>query len=325
MNRLKHIYMEEALAAEAPPAASAPDTAGGESPSGSPVADWFKAMAEDIGSDDDAFEFEDAGTSEQGTEGSVEVAEPSTDEGKGETSEAQPEEPKAQEVAAQPEAITPAAEEPQEPVVQQAATPQPVAQPEPPAAPTAPATITEEQRAQMRNAAAEELQKRYAMDDATALQLRDSPEEVLPKLAANMYLDIFEQVTQSIMQHLPTIVQGTMATQQAQKEGENAFFSRWKALDTPEGRQKAIMFGKAYRQAYPNAPKEQFIEDVGLQAMVAMRLPIEGYGAQAPAGNPPVVQAPRTPASPTSAPTSQPGRSSNPFTQLADEFLQEEY
>ena len=284
-----------------------------ETESADAVSKWFEAMSHDMDEDIDGMEGE--GGEEESPEVETEV---SGEEVGGEAEEL----PTAAEVTA-PETEPLQPQTPVQAVEQESA---PV-QEAPQAAPeTAPAPqMTEEQRVELRNQAQSELQQRYRFSEEEAERLRDSPEEVLPQLAANLYLDVYEQVMGNLLQQLPAVVHRVSQVQSHQAKGEEAFFSRWKSLNTPEGRQKVVQMGQVYRQMNPNVSLEQFIEDVGLQASVALRLPIEGYPAAQPvAAVSQPAAAPRQPASPVSAPARAVTRPVNPFMQMAEDMLREE-
>lgn len=300
---------------------------------GSDLGDFFAKMASHT-DDTDSDEFDDgtqestseATASADDAEGEADASQAGEGEGEaeaasGESTDAVGEEEEgtavvAQEVSQPPEQ-SPVTETPTQPEVTE-----PTVEAREPEQPT---SLSAEEQAKIRKEAVDELARRYEIDAERAELLRAQPEEVLPQLAAEMYLDVYQNVVNTVTQMLPQIMQQVTAQQQQQKAGEDAFFSRWKALNTPEGRAQATRFANVYRQAYPQATQEQFIEEVGLQTMIALRLPIEGVSA--PAAQVPVAPrqpAPRTPASTTSIPSDARRGSRNMFESMAEEFLQEE-
>lgn len=236
-----------------------------------------------------------------------------TDEA-GEGEEGAEQEPEGEEAAAEPE---PTAGEPEPEKVEEVAGEEPV--------PSTPETKTPEEQAEIRAKAEEQLVEYFALDEDDAELVQTNPQEVLPKLAAKLYLDLYESTVNAVSAALPRMIEGVQQQRQAMQAGEQAFYGKWKALDTKEGRETVQRFGAAYRQVYPNATLEQFINDVGVQAMIALKLPIEGYAEPPATEPPPATQVPPAPAAATNTPARrQSSASQNPFAQLAEEILDEE-
>lgn len=191
--------------------------------------------------------------------------------------------------------------------------------PEAPAveAPAAPETNFEETR----NAALAELEKRYALSKEDADAMISEPETVLPKLASRMYMDIFESVLNAVQTTLPQAISHISQREQAMQRDENDFYDKWPMLRDEKYKQQVLRIGQMYRQMNPTASKEQFIQDVGLQSAIALRLPLPGYAAPQPGpAQPAPYQPPRAgavaPAAPNATPTNQ-------FAALAEEWESE--
>ena len=95
-----------------------------------------------------------------------------------------------------------------------------------------------------------------------------------------------------------------------------------------------MQLAEVYRQTNPQASKEQFFRDVGMQAWMALGLNTAQLAAKlAPAAQepePPTPAAPQqpagyTPAAPGTSTPPAPPAPSNPFEQLSHEFGDEEY
>jgi hypothetical protein len=217
-----------------------------------------------------------------------------------------------------PAAVVPIPPQPEAPVAPVAATPTP----EPPVtAPPAPEVPAYDYAAE-RGKAASELEKRYALSKEDADAMISEPETVLPKLASQMYLDIYEQVMRQMQGMLPQAVQHIQQATTAGQKDESDFYDQWGAL-APH-KDTVMRIGTVYRQMNPTAPKDQFIREVGLQSMIALRLPLEGTPGMPPAPvapTPPVVVAPPVPPQAGAVtPAAPSSRGGNIFADLADEW-----
>jgi len=235
-----------------------------------------------------------------------------------------PEAPRPPEVPTPPVAEVPAPEQPA--AVPPGETPpvQPV-QPEPeaPTPPVQEAAPTGPSLEEQRTAALTELEKRYAFTEDDATAVLSEPEKVLPQFFGRLYMDVFENVLNSIQSALPQMV--TQIQQQAELAGRDTqeFYGAWPKLK--EHSETVNRLGQMYRQTFPQATKEQFIQDVGLQAMITLKLPLEGV--QPPAQTPPpdevVTVPPYTP--PRGGPVTPPAQHpDNPWADMAEEYIQDD-
>lgn len=185
-------------------------------------------------------------------------------------------------------------------------------------------TQTPEEQEEVRKQAREELTKHFALDEKDVERFQDNPGEVLPELAADLYLQVYENVVNGIVAALPRMIEGVQNQQRAVASAEDQFYGKWKQLNTAEGKAQVKRLGNFYRQANPNATLEEFIQDVGLQASIALKLPIEGYAGteETPPAAP--VTPPSAPPASASRPAAGVATPSNPFTALAEEFEEEE-
>lgn len=196
--------------------------------------------------------------------------------------------------------------------------PEPVAKPAtPPAAPTA-TPLTTEELLKRRGELVDNISKQYHLTDEQADMLVTNPNEVLPKLAGNLFMNVYDAVYSAVLQQVPLVVNQMASSQAAATNAENTFFGRWSQLKKPEYRTAIESIGRAYRQANPKASKEEFIEQVG--AMASFQL---GLLPQAVASPQPVPAAPSnpqrfTPAAPGAAVGRTPQAShANEFEELA--------
>jgi hypothetical protein len=181
---------------------------------------------------------------------------------------------------------------------------------------------SEEQIVAQRSHALAELEKRYALGEDDAAAMVSEPEVVLPKIAARMYMDIFDGVMRGVMAYIPGSIQNTMRVQEKATQDESDFYKAWPALNSAQHKGAVERMATMYRQANPQATKEAFIQDVGLLASVNLKLPLPG--AQQPAA--PAATQRQAPPKPggsgvvTTPAAGRPGEG-NIFSDLADSFL----
>jgi hypothetical protein len=171
----------------------------------------------------------------------------------------------------------------------------------------------------------------YALDPDEGELMLSKPEDVLPKMAARLHMDVYEAVLGEMQQHLPRIMTGLLEAHGRVKENEDKFFGQWPKLRPHYG--QVFKFMQSYRQLNPAMPADEFAQQVGLAMMAALKIPFEPTTPAPPKPNGPqelsreVVQPGLggfTPApSAGYAPTSPlaPAVSKNEFSILAEEIL----
>jgi hypothetical protein len=128
----------------------------------------------------------------------------------------------------------------------------------------------------------------YAIDEETAQRLNDEPGVAIPQLMARVHVDSMVSTLGYVANQLPAMIDQAIARRETRSGDEEKFFDRWPDLKAGEHGEAIGLIGNAYRHANPGATPEQFIRDVGAQAMVAFGLAL---------GNTPLVQEPEpTPA-----------------------------
>lgn len=225
-----------------------------------------------------------------------------------------------------PKVVEPAVE-PSAPVVPPVPVPSdvpPVAPvtPETPATPVVPETPTAPpvDRAVQRQQYLTQLQTDYAISDEDAQMMLTEPEKVLPKIAAQLHVNVVDSVIAAVMNNLPRAINAIQAQAQVSSESENEFFKAWPQLKKAEYQTTVYDAVAAYRALRPQAPRDEVMRAAGLQAMIALRLPIPPeLLTQAPVASAP---ASFTPAAPGAGAAPQaPSGEGNPFVQLSQEFL----
>lgn len=268
-----------------------------------------------------------------------------------EGAELQPPSSQAQPPSSETQVQPPATQPPvQTPVAQPVVVP-PVAQPQPVAAPVQappptpepvqqpPAAVPEEPLPdpkvwlEKKKELAEQISKGYQLSPEDEENWVSEPNKVLPKIAAQLYVDVYEavtvMVTRNLAQQLPSLMQGQMSQQRNAEEGIKAFVEEWPGLNKPEYAEVLTRVAQNYPRLNPKATRDQAVKEIGTMVAGLLGVPPEtlrkGYNPVQPPAAPVPVQQPSRPfvpagvGGPAAAP-SAPGPS-NIFTELA--FLDE--
>ena len=168
-----------------------------------------------------------------------------------------------------------------------------------------------------------ELQKDFVISDEDAQTLVTEPEKVLPKLGAEIYMMAYENAVKSINAALPQMINSTILHQSAMDQATNTFYTKWGKLDRNNTAHSAAVnrIGMTYRQVNPNASQEQFIAEVGAQALLALGIPFAEIVDAPPAEE----VTPFVPASPSgTAPVERAAKPMGAFESLAEEFIDDD-
>lgn len=164
----------------------------------------------------------------------------------------------------------------------------------------------------------------YALKPEELEEFEVEPNKVIARLMSRVYLDSVTAAINQITGSFPRLVSLTLEQNERDKANENVFFDRWPQLKGKDDLVRRI--GANYRVQNQSATVEQFVNEVGAAAMVALRLDpnpnanANGNG-HAPATNKPANFVPAV-NTPTPLPAKQPN--TNVFAQLNDEFEQED-
>ena len=230
---------------------------------------------------------------------------------------------------------TPAAVEPTVPITEPASpAPSVPAAPETPtetpgsveAPPVAAPTETQVSREQLRSQYGAQLAQQYALGEDDARALLVEPEQILPKLAAQVHLNVLDSVLGAVMSQIPQIITSVQAQGQASAEAEGEFFGAWPQLKDAKYKQAVYTAVATYRALNPQATRTEVVRGAGINAMISLRLPLPPELLQmdvAQAGAPPATF---IPAAPGSGGLPQPTRplNQNPFVALSEEFSQDD-
>lgn len=179
-----------------------------------------------------------------------------------------------------------------------------------------------------------EAAKQYELTDEQVGQYLTEPNKVLPQLAARVQETVTRQVLNSVaqmfQQHIPQFVEHQLSMRESVTKAEDIFFSQWQELKPHKDR--VMQIASVYRQLNPNVDAKKFMQDVGMQAWMAVGLPVAGLAGKlqapaAPAATPaPVAKAPvgLVPANPNGRAPAVQNQPSNPWAELAQEIIQTE-
>lgn len=165
----------------------------------------------------------------------------------------------------------------------------------------------------------------YKLTEKDVEELNENPAAYIPKAMSRVYLDCISASFQQFVNYLPRMVHQVLEVREATSKQENEFFTAWP--DLKEHKETVLRLGAAYRQSNPAASMQDFINEVGAQSMVALRLVPQGQANGATAAAAAAEAASKAkgfkPATgtPAGAPAKQPP--ANPFEQMAKEFSME--
>lgn len=138
------------------------------------------------------------------------------------------------------------------------------------------------QFAQVREQAEQMLAEYYKLSQDDVNALEEDPTEFLktaiPRLTARVYVDAVVTSIQRVQQALPNIVTQIVSEREESRNAEEAFFQQWPQLR--EHKDTVTRIAAAYRQINPDMPQDQFMRDVGVQAMVMLGLRAEEKPSQ---------------------------------------------
>lgn len=178
---------------------------------------------------------------------------------------------------------------------------------------------TEEERQALREKIQKNLQSVYQLTEEDAELMLSEPDKVLPKMAANLHMEIYSQVMQTVFSQVPQMVNQVLESRQVNEAAVKGFYETWPDLKKHE--REVQQFAPIWRQMNPTAPVEEAIKQIGRHMMIALGYPLQGAVSQSTAA--PVVR-PHAPAPMTAVQPAPVPRPRGQFEQLAEEFLVDE-
>ena len=183
-----------------------------------------------------------------------------------------------------------------------------------------------------RETAKGKLRESFTWTEEQETQFQDDPGAVMSDMAATLFLDLYDSITQGLNSQMPGMVQGIMQRQTAVRQAEQQFYGAWPQLAKAEYRQTVDRIATTYRQQNPTTDNATAITEIGAQAWVALKLPLEDLvthtqGQPAPASAPvtkPPTHVPASAGNTTQAAHAPAKPAMNDFEQLANELLIED-
>jgi len=232
----------------------------------------------------------------------------------------------------QPEGADEGEKVPEEEPVVPPAEPAPVVAPEQPTTEEQPAQVQTPEQAQAmqeeigvaRGKVLDTLSTMYALTEEESETLQLEPEKVLPRLAAQLHLNITEALQAGIESQLPRMMQQATIAEQTKEKSVNAFYDAWPDLKGDDKEATVLRVMKSYRSTNPTATTEQIIREGGVMAMMALQLPIGAVGEQPAAVAPVRSDRPVQPAMPGASTVPVRSQSDNAFSQMFLDAIEED-
>jgi len=232
----------------------------------------------------------------------------------------------------QPEGADEGEKVPEEEPVVPPAEPAPVVEPEQPTTEEQPAQVRTPEQAQAmqeeigvaRGKVLDTLSTMYALTEEESETLQLEPEKVLPRLAAQLHLNITEALQAGIESQLPRMMQQATIAEQTKEKSVNAFYDAWPDLKGDDKEATVLRVMKSYRSTNPTATTEQIIREGGVMAMMALQLPIGAVGEQPAAVAPVRSDRPVQPAMPGASTVPVRSQSDNAFSQMFLDAIEED-
>jgi hypothetical protein len=130
-----------------------------------------------------------------------------------------------------------------------------------------------------------ELTTAYAVSEEDSTRLLTEPEAVLPKIAAQLHMQIMEDTLAAVQRMIPHMVPQVVQGTNREKEARALFFA--KNPDLVKHEKEVMTMGKVFRQMNPKAGPEEAAEKIGNLVRSSMGLtPAPAAGpAPAPSSN----------------------------------------
>lgn len=124
----------------------------------------------------------------------------------------------------------------------------------------------------------------YALSPEEVQQLEEDPGSFLaqriPQVLARVHIEAQQAALVQMARVIPQVMAQVHQEMEKARSFEEKFFSRWPQLR--EHKDEVLKIGQVFRQLNPQAKPEEFIETVGLQAMLQLKLPLEDKKKEMP-------------------------------------------
>lgn len=161
-------------------------------------------------------------------------------------------------------------------------------------------------------------QHHYALTPEMIEEYEENPAALIPKLMSRVYMDSISAAFNQFTNYLPRMVGMVLEQRESMNAAEKAFFDKWP--DLLNHRDAVLRLGQSYRGANPQASMDDFINEVGAQTMVALRLnPANANGGMTQQQAAPAAKKAFKPAVDTPS-GGAPKKEGNVFEQLSNDF-----
>ena len=194
--------------------------------------------------------------------------------------------------------------------------------PEAPATPTAPVDY-----GAWRTQKESELESTlYAVSDDDAAALLTEPEKVLPKMAARLHMEVLENAMRAVQAMVPTMIEQVQRSSEVNTRAKSLFTSVNPDLADPRYEPAIMQLGQTFRKVNPTADAETAAKAIGALVRSALNIPAPQANVGGVAQTPPAIAPAPVPFTPArgGGGASIPAGTSNPFAQMAEEFLNED-
>lgn len=115
------------------------------------------------------------------------------------------------------------------------------------------------------------LGKMYVLSEKDAEDLQTQPELVLPRLAANLHLEITRSVMTAVQGMMPNMIQNLNQSSLAETQARDAFYGANADLKGHEA--QVMQVAQMFRAANPTATRELAIKTIGEMTRMSLGLP----------------------------------------------------
>ena len=112
-------------------------------------------------------------------------------------------------------------------------------------------------------------QVKEIVDPETGMVNGEKLAKTVSRVASQVYMDVVTAAMGQMVQNLPALIHRVQEARQTSQSHEAKFFEAWP--DLKDHRDVVIRIGTAFRRANPTANLEQFVQEVGASAMIALR------------------------------------------------------
>lgn len=165
----------------------------------------------------------------------------------------------------------------------------------------------------------EHLEKVFQVSEEDANLMLTTPEKVLPKFAANLYMQMYNSIFYGLQNELPTIIANVQQKTIERDRFENSFYEAWPKLDRTKHDTLVRQIVQMYVQMNPKADYKTVVQNAGIQAMFAAGIDPREVVAEE------VVSKPFRPAGAASLPPVPKKADINPFSQLVEDWEDEDF